>query len=157
MWNDLHRNPLFSCQMIYKQYIVLNCVFSNTKVISKFEPITYSPLLTNVTVQYFSLLTESFDVAVFTVYSVSMNVNDLFTLTHFHLFQLDINSKYTYNDSLTQCTISEYKTGNNVSKFTYSNCITLSYYSSPKHKSLIPKCLIQSLSLLYTVIYSMGW
>ena len=24
------------------------------------------------------------------VYSVLMNVNDLFTLTHFHLFQLDI-------------------------------------------------------------------
>ena len=37
-----------------------------------------------------SLLTESFDVAVFTVYSVLMNVNDLFTLIHFHLFQLDV-------------------------------------------------------------------
>ena len=32
---------------------------------------------------------------------------------------------------LTQCTIHEYKTGNDVSKFTHSNCITLSYYSSP--------------------------
>ena len=46
-----------------------------------------------------SLLTESFDVAVFTVYSVLMNVNDLFTLTHFHLFQLDIYSKYMYHIS----------------------------------------------------------
>ena len=32
---------------------------------------------------------------------------------------------------LTQCTIHEYKTGNNISEFTHSNCITLSYYSSP--------------------------
>ena len=32
---------------------------------------------------------------------------------------------------LTQCTIHEYKTGNNVSEFTHSNWITLSYYSSP--------------------------
>ena len=38
----------------------------------------------------FSLLTESFDVAAFTVYSVLMNVNDLFTLIYSHLFQLDI-------------------------------------------------------------------
>ena len=28
-----------------------------------------------------------------------MNVNDLFTLTHFHLFQIDVNSKYMYNFS----------------------------------------------------------
>ena len=34
---------------------------------------------------------------------------------------------------LTQCTIHEYKTGNDVSEFTHSNWITLSYYSSPKH------------------------
>ena len=33
-------------------------------------------------------------------------------------------------------------TGNNVSEFMHSNWITLSYYSSPKHKSLIPKYLI---------------
>ena len=42
---------------------------------------------------------------------------------------------------LTQWTIHEYKTGNDVSEFIHSNCITLSY-SSPKHKSLIPKYLI---------------
>ena len=36
---------------------------------------------------------------------------------------------------LTQCSIHEYKTINNVSKFTHSNCITLSYYSSPKQES----------------------
>ena len=34
------------------------------------------------------------------------------------------------------------KAGNDVSEFTHSNWITLSYYSSPKHKSLIPKYLI---------------
>ena len=32
---------------------------------------------------------------------------------------------------LTQCAIHEYKTGNDVSEFTHSNWITLSYYSSP--------------------------
>ena len=32
---------------------------------------------------------------------------------------------------MTQYTIHEYKTSNNVSEFTHSNCITLSYYSSP--------------------------
>ena len=53
----------------------------------------------NVTVVLLLLLTESFNVAVFTVYLVLINVNDLFTLTHFHLFQLDINSKYTYHVS----------------------------------------------------------
>ena len=39
---------------------------------------------------------------------------------------------------LTLCKIHEYKTGNDVSKFMHSNWITLSYYSSPTHKSLIP-------------------
>ena len=34
---------------------------------------------------------------------------------------------------LTLCTIHEYKAGNDVSEFTHSNWITLSYYSSPKH------------------------
>ena len=43
---------------------------------------------------------------------------------------------------LTLCTIHEYKTGNDVSEFTHSNWITLSYYSSPTHKSPIPKYLI---------------
>ena len=36
---------------------------------------------------------------------------------------------------LTQCTIHEYKTGNDVSKFTHSNWITLSYYSSPNTRA----------------------
>ena len=36
---------------------------------------------------------------------------------------------------LTQCTIHEYKTGSNVSEFTHSNCITLSYYSSPNTRA----------------------
>ena len=43
---------------------------------------------------------------------------------------------------MTVCSIHEYKTGNDVSEFTHSNWITLSYYSSPKHKSVIPKYLI---------------
>ena len=34
------------------------------------------------------------------------------------------------------------KTGNNVSEFMHSNWIMLSYYSSLKHKSLLPKYLI---------------
>ena len=29
------------------------------------------------------------------------------------------------------------KIGNNVSEFTHSNCMTKSYYSGPKHKSLL--------------------
>ena len=33
------------------------------------------------------------------LYSLFIRINDLFTLTHFHLFQLDINSKYTYHVS----------------------------------------------------------
>ena len=49
----------------------------------------------NVTVVVPLLLTESFDVAVFTVYSVLMNVNNLFTLIHFHLFQ---NMYYVSNN-----------------------------------------------------------
>ena len=36
---------------------------------------------------------------------------------------------------LTECTIHEYKTSKDVSKCTHSNCITLSYYSSPEHES----------------------
>ena len=42
---------------------------------------------------------NSFDVAVFTVYPVLMNVNNWLTLIHYHLFQLDINSKYMYHVS----------------------------------------------------------
>ena len=53
---------------------------------------------------------------------------------------------------LTRCSIHEYKTGNDVSEFMYSNWITLSYYSSPKHKSLIPNISDTPLPLLYTVI-----
>ena len=48
--------------------------------------------------------------------------------------------KYMYHISTDSMhTIHEYKTGNDVSEFTHSNWITLSYYSSPKHKNLIPK------------------
>ena len=42
------------------------------------------------TVTVLLLLTVSFDVAVFTVYLVLMNVNNLFTLIHSLLFQLDV-------------------------------------------------------------------
>ena len=57
------------------------------------------------------------------------SVNDSFTLIHFHLFQIWY-SKIYITFPLTQCTIHEYKAGNDVSEFTHSNCITLSYYSS---------------------------
>ena len=42
-----------------------------------------------------------------------------------------MNSKHI----LTLCHNYRAKTGNNVSKFTHSNWMTKSYYSSPKHKS----------------------
>ena len=71
-----------------------------------------------------------------------MNVNDLFTLTHFHLFQLYNIPNTCITFPLTQFTSHEYKTGNDVSEFTHSSWITWSYHSSPKHKSLIPKYLI---------------
>ena len=72
---------------------------------------------------------------------------------------------------LTQCTIHEYKAGNDVSKFTHSNCITLSYYSSPKHNEwflndpLTSVCsnlehgsaiLTESFSLLRSVLHNLS-
>ena len=48
---------------------------------------------------------------------------------------------------LTQCTIHEYKTGNNVSEFTHPNCITLSYYSSPNTR-------VRFLNIWYTSVHS---
>ena len=56
--------------------------------------------------------------------------NNLFTLSYPHLFQIWYSKIYIMFP-LTQCTIHECKTGNNVSEFTHSNCIMLSYYSSP--------------------------
>ena len=50
-----------------------------------------------------------------------------------------------YYISLTTATNYKVKTSNSVSKFMHSNWITQSYYSHPKHKSLIPK------------YWSMGW
>ena len=52
---------------------------------------------------------------------------------------LDPNMYYI---SLTLCTKYRIKTRNNINEFTQSNWITLSYYSSPKHKSLLPRYLI---------------
>ena len=54
------------------------------------------------------------------------------------------DSKYMYRISMTLHPIYEYraKTGNNVSEFTHLFWIMPSYYSSPKHKSLLPKYLI---------------
>ena len=53
--------------------------------------------------------------------------------SHFHLFLFE-----------SRCTCSKYKakTGNNVGKFTYSNWITQTFYSSPKHKSPLHRYLI---------------
>ena len=45
----------------------------------------------NVTVVVFHYLLKDLMLLVFTVYSVLMNVNDLFTLTLFHLFQIDVD------------------------------------------------------------------
>ena len=58
-----------------------------------------------------------------------------------------------YHISMTLHPKYEYraKTGNNVSEFVHSNWMTKSYYSSSKHKSLLPKYLI-CFPLLYTVI-----
>ena len=64
-------------------------VAEDCMTLQKIVPI-YSCWLSTVTVQSLSLLTESFDVAAFTVYSVLMNVNDLFALIHSHLFQIDV-------------------------------------------------------------------
>ena len=56
-----------------------------------------------------------------------------------------------YYIPLTPYTNYRAKTGNNFSEFMFSNWITQYYYSSPKHKSLIPKH-DTLLSLLYTII-----
>ena len=45
----------------------------------------------------------------------------------------------------------QWKTGNNASEFTYSNWITQSYYSSPKHRSPLHR-YDTLLRLLYTII-----
>ena len=51
---------------------------------------------------------------------------------------------------LTQCTIHQYKTDNDVSEFTHSNWITLSYYSSPTHKILILNIQYTSFTSVYS-------
>ena len=73
-----------------------------------------------------------------------MKVHNLFTLIHYHLFQLDIindsnDSKICITFPFTLRTHQDYKPGNDVSEFMHLNCITQSYYSSPQHKSLIHK------------------
>ena len=42
MWNDLRQNPLFSRQMICKQYIILNHVFFQYE--SNLEPTTVAQM-----------------------------------------------------------------------------------------------------------------
>ena len=49
-----------------------------------------------------------------------------------------------YYISLTPRTKYRAKTGNNLSKFVHSTWLTMSYYLSPKHESLIPRSLIHS-------------
>ena len=61
------------------------------------------------------------------------------------LWLINVNNCFAESISLTTGTNYRAKIGNKVSKFMYSNWITQSYYSHPKHKSLIPKYL------------SMGW
>ena len=80
-----------------------------------------------------------------------IKVNDLFTLSYPHLFQIWYSKIYIMF-LLTQCTIHECKTGNDVSEFTHSNWITLSYYSSPNTRVWFLNAWYNPLSLLYTVI-----
>ena len=59
------------------------------------------------------------------------------------LFNDSNDSKNRYHIQLTLSMNYRAKTSDDdVSKFTHSNWTTLSYYSSPKHNSLIPKYLI---------------
>ena len=72
-----------------------------------------------------------------------MYINDLFTLTHLDLFQIDViqwfQIVYMHHIWMTLCIIYQFqaKTGNNVSEFMDSNWIMPSYYSSPKHKESV--------------------
>ena len=63
------------------------------------------------------------------------SISTTFLHSHISIYKFPIHSR---------CTHCKYraKTGNNISEFTHSNWITKSYYSSPKHKSLLPKYLI---------------
>ena len=56
-----------------------------------------------------------------------------------------------YHISIDSMHNSEYrvKIGNIISKFTHSNWITLSYYSSPKHKSLLHRFQYASLTSVH--------
>ena len=72
--------------------------------------------------------------------SENYSADNKFLVRIYTLFRDCTNTCITF--PLTWCTSHEYKTGNDVSEFKHSNWITLSYHSSPIHKSLIPKYLI---------------
>ena len=83
------------------------------------------------------------------------SVNECQWLVYTHIFPFIPNTMLSnsFNDStisimfpLTQRTIHEYKTSNNVSKFTHSNCITLSYSS--------PNTRVWFLNIWYTSLTS---
>ena len=59
-----------------------------------------------------------------------------------HVIYSFIHTLFPRIQNMTLGTIHKYraKIGNNVIEFTYSNWMTKSYHSSPKHKSLLPKC-----------------
>ena len=57
---------------------------------------------------------------------------------------------------LTQCTIHEYKTGNNVSEFMHSNWITLSYYSSPNTRVWFLNIWYTSLTSVHSNLEHIG-
>ena len=80
-WGSLFEQDPIECQCKIDKTMYLSCLMQCSVNVL---------LLLLCNSSSFSLLTESFDVAVFTVYLVLMNVNDLFTLIHFQLFQLDI-------------------------------------------------------------------
>ena len=69
------------------------------------------------------------------------------TCLHSHYYNLILfndsnDSKYVSPSIDSLYEILSQDNGNNISEFMQSNCIMVSYYSSPKHKSLIPKYLI---------------
>ena len=82
-----------------------------------------------------------------------IKIHNLFTLIHPFIpdwyYLMIPNTCITF--PLTLCTIYKYraKTGKNIMEFMHSNWITLSYYSSPKHKSLLHRFWYASLTSIH--------
>ena len=127
------------CPIIFVARIFLDlCVFTTFLLWLWIDTLVIFGYFCDSSTTYLSLLTESLNVAVFTVYSVLMNVSDLFT--HMHPFIPTWSCLMIPNTCITSEWLFVHvyqfqaKTGNNVSEFMHSNWIMPSYYSSPKHK-----------------------